>query len=107
MTSAQKTSQILSFAFYILFAAGTFVAIPIWSYQQQNWWLLFGILFSLIGMISSGGITGLLTCLCIGVWIKQGFSIHQYITFFYFCLLWGQIMSHIGLAYHNQAQSEA
>jgi hypothetical protein len=99
--------RILSFISYLIFYAGTFLVIPYLSYQNGNWWLLIGSLVSLSGMIASPSIVGLYACLCIGVWIGQGFSFYQYVTFFFFCLLWGSITSHIGYAYYLKGQEAA
>src|SRR5213075_2783285 len=64
--------------------------VPILAYTFGNWFLLFGIIFSFAGSTPSGTkFVGLFSCLAIGVWIGKGFDIHQYVTFYYFCSLWG------------------
>lgn len=72
------------------------IVIPLVAYKFDNWWLLFGILLALIGSfisIMKGGYTfvSLATLFCIGFWIKGGFNIHQYVTFYYFSFLFGFI----------------
>lgn len=74
-----------------------FILIPIWAYIEHNWWLLIGIIVSLIATImaarriyfpqkqtASGGFIGFICMLC---WIFLG--IHNYYTFFSLCALWG------------------
>src|SRR5436305_11809385 len=39
---------------------------------------------------------------CIGVWIRSGFSIHQYVTFFFFCALWGYILFQMAESAQNE-----
>jgi len=77
------------------------IIIPIICFELGNWWLLFGIIFSELfshfaawkGNKTSGRWKGNLIfyfgLLCVGVWFKIGFDIHQYVTFFFFCSLWG------------------
>ena len=79
--------------FFVLYALAPFIVVPLLAYALGNWLLLFGILFSFGGSNSRGvGVVGLLTCVAIGCWLKMGFDIHQYVTFFYFCSLWGCVM---------------
>ena len=40
--------------------------------------------------------------LCIGVWLKLGFSFHQYITFFFFCALWGYLFFYLAESTQNE-----
>jgi hypothetical protein len=82
-------------------------AVPYWAYSNDNWYLLFGIPFSYFGSYTSfsprlKSFIFLFTILCIGVWIKTGFNIHQYITFFFFCSLWGYLIAKIAEAYDQQ-----
>lgn len=95
------------FAFLYMFAP--LIAIPSWAYSNDNWYLLFGILFSYFGSYSSfsprlKSFIFLFTILCIGVWIKTGFNIHHYITFFFFCSLWGYLIAKIAEAYDQQSK---
>jgi hypothetical protein len=95
--------------FAFLYMIIPLIVIPYWAYANANWYLLFGILFSYFGSYTSfsprlKGFTPLFLLLCIGVWIGKGFSIHQYITFFFFCSLWGYIMAKIAEEYDQQSK---
>jgi len=85
------------------------IAVPYWAYSNDNWYLLFGIPFSCFGSYTSfsprlKSFIFLFTILCIGVWIATGFSIHQYITFFFFCSLWGYLIAKIAEEYDQQSK---
>ena len=76
-----------------------------WALYEHNWWLLLGIPFSYAGTYLAtrrSKIIFLFLCLCIGVWIKDGFSIHQYVTFFFFCALWGSMLFHMAESAQNE-----
>jgi hypothetical protein len=85
------------------------IAVPCWAYSNDNWYLLFGIPFSYFGSYTSfsprlRSFILLFTILCIGIWIKTGFSVHQYITLFFFCSLWGYLMARIAEKYDQQSK---
>jgi hypothetical protein len=40
--------------------------------------------------------------LCVGVWLKLGFSFHQYITFFFFSALWGYLLFELAESTQNE-----
>ena len=93
--------------FVILYAFAPLVAIPYWAYSNDNWYLLFGIAFSYFGSYSAfsprlKSFIFIFTILSLGVWIGEGFSIHQYITFFFFCSLWGYLTAKIAEEYDQQ-----
>ena len=95
------------FAFLYMFAP--LIAVPYWAYSNDNWYLLFGILFSYFGSYTSFSprlkyFIFLFAILCIGVWIGTGFSVHQYITFFFFCSLWGYLIARIAEEYDQQSK---
>jgi hypothetical protein len=78
----------------LLYTVAPVVLIPCWAYYEDNWWLLFGIPVSYMGSLSAAfraKLVILFSLLCVGVWLGVGFSIHQYITFFFFCAWWGAI----------------
>ena len=94
LTGARKTIFHIIVMFYLVVP---FILIPIWAYIEHNWWLLIGIIVSLIATImaatqiyfpqkqtSIGGYIGFICMLC---WIFLG--IHNYYTFFSLCALWG------------------
>jgi hypothetical protein len=41
---------------------------------------------------------------CIGFWIRSGFSIHQYLTFFFLCAAWGHVMWMLAEAYDQESK---
>ncbi len=95
------------FAFLYMFAP--LIAVPYWAYSNDNWYLLFGIPFSYFGSYTSfsprlRSFIFMFTILCIGVLIATGFSIHQYITFFFFCSLWGYLIAKIAEEYDQQSK---
>lgn len=80
--------------FTLLYMLAPLVVIPVWAYYVGTWWLLLGIpvtYFAVFLAASKSKLIYLFTCLCIGVWFKLGFSIHQYITFHFLCATWGHI----------------
>ncbi len=83
------------FLFYmLLYSVAPLIAIPIWAYHAGSWWLLLGIPVTYLAAILAAyhsKLINLFTCICIGVWIRLGFSIHQYITFYFICAIWGHI----------------
>jgi hypothetical protein len=90
---AGARKAIFSF-FVLLYTVAPLILIPIWTYHERNAWLLIGIPVSYAASYSAAAhskIIFLFLMLCIGVWLKVGFSFHQYITFFFFCSLWGYL----------------
>lgn len=81
--------------------------VPVIAYDSNNWYLMFGLFFAWGGyVLSTSSLTGIFTCLCIGVWLWLGFSIYQYITFYYFCYLFGTITSGLAEAYFQEAKNQ-
>ena len=98
--------------FAFLYMAGPLVIIPFLAYLEGNYYLLFGIPFSYFASytVVSGKLKGfiyLFTLLCIGFWIASGFSIYQYITFFFFCSLGGYLLAAIADSYYSEIECEA
>jgi hypothetical protein len=94
----------MSKLFFVLYVFAPLIAIPYWAYSNANWYLLFGIAFSYFGSYSASSprlksYIFLFTIISLGVWIGEGFSIHQYITFFFFCSLWGYLTAKIAEEY--------
>ena len=79
--------------FYLfIYSISPLIVIPYLAYKEQNWYILFGILFCYLGVALAAYKSSLLTLVilfCIGFWIKDGFNIHQYVTLFFFCVLGG------------------
>ena len=81
------------------------ILVPIWAYHEHNAWLLAGIPVLYIASYSAAAHSKLLwlfLMLCIGVWLKAGFSFHQYITFFFFCSLWGYLFFELAESTQNE-----
>jgi hypothetical protein len=88
---------------------GPLLFVPYWAYSNDNWYLLFGILFSWFASYTTfsprlRSFIFLFTMLCVGVWFKTGFSIHQYITFFFFCSLGGYLLAQIAEQYDQEGK---
>ena len=78
--------------FVLLYMFAPLILVPIWAYHERNAWLLIGIPVSYLASYSAAAHSKLIFLffmLCSGVWLKAGFSFHQYITFFFFYSLWG------------------
>jgi hypothetical protein len=101
----KKAMQIMFVIFAFCHMFVPLIAIPYLAYYLGSWFLLFGILFSFVGSICAARelpIIYLFTCLCIGFWLRYGFDIHQYITFYFFCSLWGHLTCLIAGEYENE-----
>lgn len=90
-----------------LYMFAPLIAVPYWAYSNYNCYLLFGIPFSYLGSYTSfsprlKSFIFLFTMFSIGGWIKTGFNIHQYITFFFICSLWGYVIAKIAEGYDQQ-----
>src|SRR5438132_32936 len=83
---------------------GPLILIPLWAYHERNAWLLIGISISYLGSFSAAfnsKLIFLFLMLCIGVWLKAGFSFHQYITFFFFCAAFGYLFFELAESTQN------
>jgi hypothetical protein len=81
------------------------VVVPVWAWYYRDWWLLLGVPAAYAGSFSATWRSKLIYvffCLCVGVWLRNGFSTHQFITFFFFWSLWGYMLFLI--AEHAQEQ---
>src|SRR5438128_10927388 len=79
----------------MLYMVAPLVIIPLWAYHVGNWWLLVGIPVSYAASRSAGKTSrGIFAfgCYCIGFWIRNGFSIYHYTTFYFCCALWGYML---------------
>ena len=93
------------FAFLYMFAP--LLIVSYLAYHNQNWVLLFGILFCYLGSFLAARkskIIYLVTVFCIIFWIKSGFDFSQYVTFFFFCLLWGNLIYLIAENYDQESK---
>jgi hypothetical protein len=91
--------------FVILYTIAPLILISLWAYRERNGWLLLGIPISYAASYSAAAgskLIFLFLALCIGVWLKLGFSFHQYITFFFFCALWGYLFFQLAESTQNE-----
>ena len=89
----------------LLYTVAPLFLVSGWAFRERNWWLLIGIPVCYVATYSAtrGSKTiFLFLCVCIGVWIRSGFSIHQYITFFFFCSLWGYLFFQLAESTQNE-----
>ena len=98
-----EPSQLLSGArktFFTIFVLLYMVAPPILlsllAYHYYDWRLLPGILISYFATFSAANhlkmfstLFFLFLCVCVPVWLRLGFSIHQYITIYFLSAVWG------------------
>jgi hypothetical protein len=78
----------------LLYMVAPLLFVSGWALYERDWWLLIGVPVSYAGTYSAARrskIIFLFMLLCIGIWIRIGFSTHRwwYVTFFFFCALWG------------------
>lgn len=86
-----------------LYAVVPFAAAPLWAWHKHNWWLLFGVIASLIGTgvaarlihteKKQNSVGGLLLFGFLVSWFLAGF--HSYPTFFVSWGLWGFMLFNI------------
>ena len=91
--------------FVVLYTIAPLILISLWAYHEWNAWLLLGIPISYVASYSAAAgskLVFLFLALCIGVWFKLGFSFHQYITFFFFCALWGYLFFELAESTQNE-----
>jgi hypothetical protein len=85
----------------MLYLWAPLILVPLFSYFAHNWFLLFGIAFSYLfsRLAAWHGVNipvnwkpkfiYLFGVFCIGYWFFKGFHFYDYITFYFFCSLWG------------------
>lgn len=91
----------------LLFYISTLTLIPICSYYVDNYWLLFGILFSFLGSIDDvPNSRKLILPFTIGAtlyWVIKGFYFFDNVTFFWFSFLFGKLFQSLVDTYKNLA----
>lgn len=105
----QRSLKFMFNLFAFLYIVAPLIVVPYWSYSNNNWYLLFGILFSWFASYTTfqprlRSFILLFAMFCLGVWIRTGFSIHQYITFFFFCSLGGYLFAQIAEQYDQESK---
>ena len=85
----------------LLYMYAPLIIVPLLAYHADNWWLLFGIALSpLFAHFAAwkdakapgkwkANIIFYFGLVCIGYWFINGFHFYDYITFYFFCSLWG------------------
>ena len=101
------TMRRISNYFYSMMLFVPLIAIPIFSYKFNNWWLLIGVLISFAGAILAHRkklhfIFYVSTVAIIGYWFGGHFRFSEAITFYYFCLLFGFLCAAIGEGYRDE-----
>jgi hypothetical protein len=90
--------------FVLLYMIGPLILVTLWAYHEGNALLLIGIPVSYLGSFSAASHSKLIflfLMLCIGVWLKTGFSFHHYITFFFFSASWGYLFFELAESTQN------
>ena len=96
LSGARKTLFTICVLLYMV-APPIFVSLL--AYHYHDWRLLIGIIISFFASYAAANhlrivltLFFLLLCLCIGVWIRVGFSIHEYISVYVFSAFWGYVL---------------
>lgn len=106
LAAAAKFKRIATIIF-IVFVILTVILIPTFSFFFDNYWLLFGIGFSLLGYIVKDlkpeKIFFVTTIGIIIYWFNTGFHFSDPVTFFWFSFLFGSIFKAFVIGYDNLA----
>ncbi len=76
--------------FFLIYAIGPLIFVPYIAFRNNNWYILIGVAFCYFGVLLAAWRPKWFypfPIFCIGFWIANGFSIHQYVTLFFFCML--------------------
>jgi hypothetical protein len=105
---AQKFKRRSIIAFSLFFVL-TLILVPFFSYLFDNYWLLFGIIFSYLGTVfHNHKLMILFYLLTIGIiihWIINGFNFREELTFYWFSFLFGNIFQTIIKVNENMAKA--
>lgn len=89
------TGKFIFYFFMYGYMIGPLILVPLIAYKYENWYLLFGILFSYLSTflttINIKNTWGVVLLFFIWYWFKNGFHLDDYLTFFYVCYFWGGI----------------
>jgi hypothetical protein len=107
LETAGKFKRISLIIFGIYFIS-TIILVPLFSYLFDNYWLLFGIIFSYLGTIVKNNQIGkgffLIIIVIIIYWIENGFDFSDQVTFYWFSFLFGSICQSFRKVYDELAQ---
>lgn len=79
----------------LAYVVGPPLVVPLLAYRPGNWWFLFGVFAAYAGAVSasrSSALMAMATLFAAVVWFRAGFSVHQYLKFFYLCGLAGFLL---------------
>jgi hypothetical protein len=92
-TFIEGTSKIIFNTFSFFTYTVPLILIPVAAYHYDNWYLLFGILFSSVsihlGSQKKQWQWIFPSLLLATYWYHYGFHLREYLTFFWLCLFWG------------------
>jgi hypothetical protein len=116
-TSVGEPNQFITFPeklfFEILCLSYTvlpIIFISVWAYLNRSWWTLIGIPIAYLGAVSGAfksKLIYLFLFICIWNWLTQGFDIHQFLTFYFICALWGYALFSAAEGLQNSAATAA
>lgn len=100
-----KRISLIIFSIYFI---STIILVPLFSYLFDNYWLLFGIIFSYLGTIVKNNQIGkgffIIIIMIIIYWLVNGFDFSDQVTFFWFSFLFGSICQSFRKVYDELAQ---
>ena len=92
-----------------LYLVAPMLVVPFWAYHERNWWLLFGIVASLIAsqlaQLKGNSIGGVFLLANLIFLFTRG--LHSYYTFFSFCALWSYMFFQIADAVQTVCARQA
>ena len=107
LPASSRRFELISHFYYLLILFCPPLVIPLYSYYQADWRLLLGIPFPYIGRaLAAKGkefIISVFSLACIFTWMSKGLE-PNYLTFLYFCTLFGYAFGMMGDSYRETAK---
>lgn len=104
LAAAAKFKRISTIIFIVFFSL-TLILIPTFAFLFDNYWLLFGIVFSFLGYIVKNlkpeKIFFIVTIAIVIYWFNSGFHFYDQVTFFWFSFLFGSIFKAFVIGYDD------
>jgi len=104
LAAAAKFKRISTIIFIVFFSL-TLILIPTFAFLFDNYWLLFGIVFSFLGYIVKNlkpeKIFFIVTIAIVIYWFNAGFHFYDQVTFFWFSFLFGSIFKAFVIGYDD------
>ena len=98
--------KVLFYACLMGYMIAPIIIVPLISYKYDNWYLLFGILFSyfstFLAMRKQQWQWAAPLLFMFWYWYKNGFHIDDYENFFWLCLLWGGWTYSLAIGYEDE-----